>query len=370
MTLPPGSRDIETRLSAALIDTARRNLSEATPPPLFRPDSSASQPIGRTGAWAVAVLAAAIVIAVIAALLLPGRAPHSAQPAHRGQGTLVTLRARSEGLSKADLDRARQVISARAATLGAANADVRIVGSDEITAFLPGVAASTVGDLGVAGALQVRPVIDYPPTPQTAPAMARPSGIPRMVDPWKSLGFAPPKDDVAFLALSRPQQRALQAVIDNWNCNDLSLDRPDAPIVTCSEDRSNKYLLGPTIVTGNDMELAALPANPDVTGYHWEIGETLNPTGNSRLSEYAAWHGGWQYNGHLVGTLGFGFTDFADTLDGVVIAESYIDRPITDGTVYAASPEHFDQHSTIRLTGYLNAGQLPTAFDVISIRGS
>jgi preprotein translocase subunit SecD len=364
MTRPSGSGDIEARLTAALTDTAHRNLSEAASPPLFRPDSSANQLDGRTGSVVVAMLAAAIVIAVIAALLMPDRAPHSAQPADRGPGAYIVLRARTDGLSKADLDKARQIISARAASLGAANADVRIAGPDEISAFLPNVKAGSVGDLGVAGVLEIRPVLNYPAQPQLATQL--PDGNPLVVDPWKTLGFAAPKDDVAYHALGQEQHRAVQSRVDNWDCDYVSRDRSDASVVACSQDGTVRYLLGPTIVASGEIELAS---QADAQGHRWTIAQNLDQAGFNRLSEYAAWHGGWQYNGKLQGDLAYGYTDFALTLDGVVIAEFLITKPLTDSTIYAVSPEHFDKVSTMRLTGYLDAGQLPTAFDVVSIKG-
>jgi preprotein translocase subunit SecD len=352
MTMPPGSRDTEARLVAALADTAHRNLSDATPPPSFRPDDSSGQPDERTGAWVVVVLAAAIVVAVIAALLLPDRTPHSAQPADGGPGTFVTLRARTEGLSAADLTKARQIIKARAAALGAEHPDVRIVGSDEITAFLPGVVADAVGDLGAVDALQVRPrVLPWYASPTPSPP--QPSGRPAVVDPWKSLGFPPPKDAAAYYALSRPQQLAVQAVADQWNCKDLPPDRADEPIVTCDQDGNYRYLLGPVLAASSDVESEAPAANPDAIANKWELALTLNPAAVRRLDDYIAQ---------------FKTPRIAVTLDGVAIADALSANPLADRTFIATSFSEYDERTAFRLAQYLNAGPLPAPFDVVSIQ--
>jgi hypothetical protein len=361
MTMPPGSRDTEARLIAALTDTARRNLSDAPPPP-FRQlsEGSPSRPTGRIRTWALPVLAAAVVVAVTVALIVPNRGKHySAPPAGDGPGTLVTLRARTEGLSTADLHKARQIISARAAALGAEHADVRIVGPDEIAAFLPGVATNAIGDLGAVNALQIRPLVWFPPMALGTPATPKPTGIPRVVDPWKSLGFAPPKDEAAYGALSRAQRIAVQAVINNWHCGDLPLDRASEPIVTCDQDRNFKYLLGPVIVASNEIESVVPAANQDAIAYQWQIAVKPNPAGSRRLIEYTAQHNEIVRPNDMADWI-------VDTLDSVVIGQSPGMKPITDGTFAAGI---FDQRGAGVLAANLTAGPLPAPFDVVSIQG-
>jgi preprotein translocase subunit SecD len=318
------------------------------------------------------VLAAAIVVAVTVALVLAKRESHaSAQPAANGPGTFVTLRARIDGISEADLRKARQIISARAVALGAPHPDVRIVGSDEITAFLPGVPASAVKDLGAVEALQLRPIVYYPTAPFPGVPETKPSsgGASRVVDPWKSLGFAPPRDPKAFYALSPAQQRAIGAVLGHWDCTDLSLDRADAPIVTCDPDGEFRYLLGPVIATGNQIASAAPAANPEAIGYDWQLAVTLTPTGNRRLTDYLTRFSEWGRTLHR-GQEPYGSQpSVADTLDGLAIARYPIKKPITDSTFGASSSTgSFNQRTATLLSDYLNAGPLPAPFDVVSIQ--
>lgn len=349
----PGSRDTESRLIAALNDTARRNLPDATPPRPFRPYISSGRPAERIGVWVVVLLAAAIVVAVVVALALPDRGPGSFGPAGKGSGTFVTLRARTQGLSTADLNKARQVIRARAVALGATNPDVRIVGRDAITAFLPGVAASAVGELGAVGALQVRPMVLPWLAPPSQP-MPAPSGSPRVVDPWKSLGFPPPKDAAAYYALNRSQQLAVQAVANNWNCNDLPPGRADEPIVTCDQDRNFRYLLGPVLAASNEISLVAPVANSQALANNWQLALTLNSAATRRLNDYIAQ---------------FKTPKIAITLDGVVIADSLNTDPITDNTFIATDLRSIAESAVFQLAASLSAGALPAPFDVVSVQG-
>ena len=263
--------DLETRLSTALADTARRNLPDGTTPqPFRRPEDSnaaARRPGARIRPWAIPALVAAVVVAfAVGVVVLTNRGQDNRTASGNGPagGTFVTLRARAP-LSAAELAKARQIISARAAGLGAANADVQIVGSNEITAFLPGVAAKDVGDLVAVAALEFRPLI-VNQTWRASGTSGSSAGDRRVVDPWKSLGFAPPKDAAGYQALNRTQQNAIQAVIRKWDCRNAPPDLPGAPIVACDSGRTAKYLLGPAIVTGDQIKTATAVSPGAVTG--------------------------------------------------------------------------------------------------------
>jgi preprotein translocase subunit SecD len=359
MTTRTDSRDLETRLIAALSDTARRNLPDATAVTPFRPASSASRSAGPIRSWAVPVLAAAIVVTLaVSALVLTGRDRRSsAPPASKVPETLITLRSRTAGLSTAELERARQIINARAAALGAANADVRIVGPDEITASLPGVAASAVGDLGAADVLGVRPLI-VPPVPlaSRSPGPVAPSHAPRPVDQWTALGFAPPKDAAAYNALGTSRRSAVQAVINDWDCTNLPLDRAGAPIVACDRDGTDKYLLGPVILSGNDVRSARVGALAGSVG--WQVFVSLTAFGQQRWSGYTAQHNESAQPGAIANQV-------ATTLDGAVIIASTVQETITGDTSIASG---LDQRAATALAANLTSGSLPAAFDLVAIQ--
>jgi preprotein translocase subunit SecD len=359
MTEPTGSRGIETRLIAALTDTARRNLSDATPVPPLRPGNRPARPTGRIRPWAVPVLVAVVVVALTvgAVAVLRGEQRHPAPPAGTTPGVSVTLRSHTGGLSAAALDKARQTISARAVALGAANADVRIVGPDEITAFLPGLTAADVSDLGAADVMQFRALIVSPvPLASRSPGPAAPSQAARLVDQWKSLGFAPPTDAAAYDALSAGQRSAVQAVVNKWDCTNLPLDRAGSPIVACDRDRTSKYLLGPAIISGNDVRSAKVGAPTGPAG--WQVYVDLTAPGQQRWTGYTVQHNESDQPGAMANQV-------ATTLNGVVIVASTIQSVITGTTSIASG---FDQRSATALAANLTAGSLPAAFDVVAVQ--
>lgn len=356
MSGPTDRRDLETRLVAALADTARRNLPDATPAPAFRPDGTP----GRIRTWTVPVLAAAVVVALtVSALVLTHHwRLSSAPPAGPTSGSLVTLKARTAGLSAPELDQARRIIGARATALGARNADVRIAGPDQITAFLPGVPAARAGGLGVVDALQFRPLIAAPiPVSATSPTPSSPSQAPRVVDQWKSLGFPPPKDVAAYLALNQIQQQAVQAVLNGWDCADLPVDSAAAPIVACDQNRTTKYLLGAAVVSGNDVRSAVASA-PTVAGVPWQVIVDLTTDGQQRWTGYTSQHNESDHPGQLANQV-------ATTLDGTVAVVSTVQSTIAGSTSIDGS---FDQHAATALAANLGAGILPAPFDIVSIQ--
>lgn len=348
------SRDLETRLVAALADTARRNLPEATPVPAFRPGSSPS----RVRAWMVPVLAAAVVIALtVGALALARHWRDSATPpAGTGSGTVVILKARTAGLSAPELDQARRIITARAAALGVRNADVRISGQDEITVVLPGVSDIRAGELGAVGALQLRPLITAPVPAGTTPT-ARPSNQPaREIDQWRSLGFAPPANAAAYAALSPAHQQAVQAVLTSWDCANQPVNSAGTPMVTCDQD-GTKYLLGAAIVASNDVRSAVASA-PSVAGQLWQVIVDLTTSGQQRWTSYTTQHNDSDRPGELANQV-------ATVVDGVVIVASTIQSTIVGSTSINGS---FDQQAAASLAANLSAGILPAPFDIVSIQ--
>ena len=300
-----------------------------------------------------------MVVAVTVALVLSHRGPHaSALSADQGPGTFVTLRAHHDGLSAADLDQARRTISARAAALGAAHPDVRVAGPDEITAFLPGVAASAVGALGIVDAFQVRPFILDWILASKSPAPAPSSRIPEVVDQWKSLGFAPPKDAAAYRALSQAQQDAVRAVYNDWDCGDLPLDRADEPIVAC-DPRFNKYLLAATVLSSKDVQSAAVvPLGWPLAPRHSSVGVTLSDAGRQRWKAYAAHHNDDVHAFDIA-------NEVANLLDDEVGQVYRTDAIISEtGVTNDGTTQKVDAGLAANLTG----GPLPAPFDVVSVR--
>jgi preprotein translocase subunit SecD len=350
--------DIESRLTAALTDTAHRNLPDATVPPPFRPvPERASR---RVRPWALPALAAAVVVAVTVsavALVHRGRPATHRVPADTAPGLHVTLRARTP-LSAAELDRARQVIIARAVALGAQGGEVQVVGSHEITAVLPGLAASDVADLGAVGDLQLRPVVIGALGPPP-----RPGGAQRTVDPFSSLGFPPPTDTAAWRALSIVQQNAVRAMLEGWDCANTAPDPADAPTVVCEPDGTGqrwKWLLGPAIVTSKDVQSAAVtvtdpqPAYPSST--LWQLSVNLKAAAQQQWTSYTAQHNARVHPNDP--------NAWVAIVDGKEV-QSHSTPKAVNGAPAIWYTE--DQQSAIRLAANLTGGVLPAPFDVVSV---
>lgn len=359
MTTPPDTRDIAARLVAALTDAASRTLPNATPPPPFRPlpDSPPGRSAGRIRPWAVPVLAAAVVVALtVGALVLTRSAQHSSRPSPANRPTaFVTLRATAQ-LSAAEMEAARQIISARAAVLGASHADVRIVGTEEITASLPGVAPADVGDLGAVDALRIRPLVINSTVP-AATSSGNSAGPRRVVDQWKSLGFPPPKDAAAYDALSPVQQSAVRAVLNRWDCGNAPLDLPGAPIVTCDTLHTAKFLLGAAIVTGNQHPAATAVDQSGIGGVGWGVVLSMEPAEQRQWASYTARHNEMLHPTDTANVV-------AVTVDSDVIQASTLQATITGPTEIVTG---LSQREATRLAGFLLNGILPVQFHVVSV---
>ena len=359
-------KDIESRLTAALTDTARRNLPDATVPPPFRQPTEPVRPPARIRSWALPVLAAAVVVAVTVsavALANRGRSATHRAPADTTPGLHVTLRARTP-LSAAKLDQARQVILARAVALGAQGAQVRVVGSREITASLPGLAASDVTDLGAVGDLQLRPLVigALGPSPTTG-------GAQRTVDPFSSLGFPPPTDTAAWRVLSVVQKNAVQDMLERWDCANTAPYPADGLTVLCDlgEDDNGqkwKYLLGPAIVTSKDVQSAAVAVTDPQPGYPsptlWQLSVNLKAAGQQQWTSYTAQHNKQVHPDDPA-------NNWVATVDGKLVQSHMFREPDNGAPVFWYTE---DQRSEIRLAANLTGGQLPAPFDVVSVRNN
>jgi preprotein translocase subunit SecD len=181
-----------------------------------------------------------------------------------------------------------------------------------------------------------------------------------VVDPWKSLGFAPPKDAAGYQALGRAQQNAIQAVIRNWDCRNAPPDRPGTPIVACDLGRTAKYLLGPAIVTGDQIQSASvLSPNASIGQFEYTVMVNLTAAGQQQWTSYTTQHNEQAHPADDANVV-------ADVLDGDVLVASTIEETITGGITQITG--NFTQRSATVLAGFLSAGVLPASFEVVSIR--
>ena len=157
---------------------------------------------------------------------------------------------------------------------------------------------------------------------------------------------------------------SLQKEYENLDCNVKGgfrepgqVDPEDKPLVTCSKDLGEKYILGPVELNGNDLSNAqagTVTGANGVTTNDWAVNLSFNAAGGDKF-------------GAVTQRL-FPLTEprnrFAVTIDGYVITAPTTQAVITGGTAQITG--NFDQKSATVLSDQLKYGALPISFTVQS----
>ena len=297
-------------------------------------------------------------------------------------GTTVTLSARTpDGQAPApeDLELARQIIEQRVNGLGVAEAEVVTEGDSNIVISVPGDDGEQARELGATAQLRFRPVIQGPepaaaaedPAQPTDPAAPTDTAAP--ADPAAPTDTAAPADPAAPTDPAEPTGSDAPASTGDGAIADPALPDSDAPPVTqeqaaaqyatltceaenvtgelfrpqdhaaaCSEDGALKYLLGPTIIEGTDIDDAS--AGTDPTTGEWVVLLDFKSQGRSTWADYTA---------NNVGQ------NVAFTLDGRVISAPTIQGAISGQTTITGQ---FGQEEATDLANQLRYGALPLTF--------
>ncbi|HET8616731.1 MAG TPA: protein translocase subunit SecD [Actinomycetales bacterium] len=152
----------------------------------------------------------------------------------------------------------------------------------------------------------------------------------------------------------------LQQKFAQLDCTDTTAlqggtDDPNKPLVTCSDDGSVKYILGPVEVSGADIKdstagLQALPGGG--TSTEWAINLTFDGTGTKAFRDVTT---------RLV-SLPQPRNQFGIVLDGLVLSAPRAESVIADGR--AEITGNFTQQSAQALANQLKYGALPISFHV------
>jgi len=278
---------------------------------------------------------------------------------------LVTLRpvlAGGEQLTAAQFDASVAIIRSRVASLGIKHAQVnRPVGRDEITILVSVDDARSLDEVGRAARLSFRPLlVTAVPTVggQDGNASVPTSSPP--VDQWAKLGFTPPTTPDAVAALTGDQATKLQQYLTDWSCDEnvKPVDNPAKPIITCNQDGTEKYLLGPVIVKGTQVKTAQATGPGSVQGQlDWRVVVDLKSDGQRAWADYTSKHNEQSDAGATGNTV-------ADTLDSRVIVASTIQSTITGRTEISGN---FTQKSATDLANTLKFGPLPVVFQTVSV---
>jgi preprotein translocase subunit SecD len=178
-----------------------------------------------------------------------------------------------------------------------------------------------------------------PATPAPAPGAAAP---PAPADPRLAAEIAVAKQTRQSTDPSM-QAAALQAL--NCAARDplRGYDDPNLPLVTCNQDGTEKYVLGPSFLEGTEVDTAQAAQSQTSAG--WEINLTFKSRGADIWGQYTASHVG---------------TAAAFVLDGEVVSAPTIQTAIYGPTQITGQ---FNQEEAQQLAAVLRYGSLPLSFE-------
>jgi preprotein translocase subunit SecD len=312
-------------------------------------------------------------------------------------GTTITLTAENpDGTGAVDpnsLQLARTIIQSRVDSLGVGESEVTTAGDRQLIVTVPNVQRDQLVELvgqtallrfrAVYAAEQVTPPAPEPtpqPTESTAPSSeptasaAQPSASQSVVPqptptgnnkPMPALPTAPPKPIGEACLPSdgqgTPPDQAIdwvpsepcQAAFAEFTCGTPVDDVADQPLFACDKDGTEKYLLSPTLIEGDQLTTAAagVPAN-DVA---WVVNLEFNAEGGARFEEAT----------RALAAKPEPQNRFAIVLDAVSISAPSVSAAIPGGR--AEIEGNFNQQSATELANVLKYGALPLAFEVSEV---
>ncbi|MFC7624853.1 protein translocase subunit SecD [Microlunatus sp. GCM10028923] len=303
-------------------------------------------------------------------------------------GTTITLTVSNVTgggpVDEKSLSEAQTIIQNRVDSLGVGESEVTTANGNQITVSVPNVQQDELVRLvgqtallrfrAVYAAEQVTPTQPEPeptPTPSGSPS---PSGSPAPSEsptssptgngrPAPQLPTAPPPPKVprpTEPGQGTPEDKALawqpnqndQADFASYQCGDKFPDVADQPLITCNREKTEKYLLGPTLIIGEKLSSASagIPQN-DV---RWVVNLQFNDEGTKQFAAVTK----------ALSAQTEPKNRFAIVLDAQVIsAPTTVSIP--DGR--AQIEGSFNQATATELANILKYGALPLAFEVSSV---
>jgi preprotein translocase subunit SecD len=319
-------------------------------------------------------------------------------------GTTITLTAKNTtGSGTVDpnsLQLAKTIIQSRVDSLGVGESEVTTSGDNQIIVTVPNVQQDELVRLvGQTAVLRFRAVyaaeqVQLPeptPNPTGEPATAPPSGEPTAGPsesaqapseepsasassqpsgagnnkPLPALPTAPPvpldKACVAADGKGVPPDQALdwqpteacQAAFAEFTCETKVTEVADQGLFGCNQEKTEKYLLGPTLIEGNQLTtaVAGIPQN----NVNWVVNLEFNPQGAAAFEQAT----------REISQKSEPQNRFAIVLDGVSISAPSVNEAIPGGRAEISG--NFTQKSATELANVLKYGALPLAFDVSEV---
>ncbi|WP_047888382.1 protein translocase subunit SecD [Rhodococcus sp. ARP2] len=316
-------------------------------------------------------------------------------------GTRVTLTARTpdgSAPSQDSLKQAQEIIETRVNGLGVSGSEV-VVDGDNLVITVPGDDSAQARSLGQTARLYIRPVTgsidvatrdanrtatpeapaaetpatdapapeapaDGTQTPQNRPFLAQDPTTPEATPTPETTTPAPPADAssdgtdegdaaAAEIAAARALRQSSdptvqQQAVANLDCSVADPlrgnDDPTLPLVACSQDGLNIYLLGPSIIDGQEIADASSVFNSQQSRH--EISLSFKTTGSNTWAEFTSANIGKQA---------------AFTLDSKVVSAPTIQGATPAGSATSITGS-FTAESAKELANTLKYGSLPLSF--------
>jgi preprotein translocase subunit SecD len=349
----------------------------------------------------ILIVLAVLVAGLIALLAVSGNWTPKLGLDLRG-GTTITLTAKNTtGSGTVDpnsLQLAKTIIQSRVDSLGVGESEVTTSGDNQIIVTVPNVQQDELVRLvgqtavlrfrAVYAAEQVQPPAAPTPIPPAEPTQGAATAPPTCEPtagggsetakapepsasstgnnkPLPALPTAPPvpldkacvpadgKGTPTDQALNWQPSEACQSAFAEFTCETKVTEAADQGLFACSQEKTEKYLLGPTLIEGNQLAtaVAGIPQN----NVNWVVNLEFNPEGSAAF-EAATRELSQKTEPE---------NRFAIVLDGVSISAPTVNEPIPGGRAEISG--NFTQRSATELANVLKYGALPLAFDVSEV---
>lgn len=265
-------------------------------------------------------------------------------------GTRVTLTARTpDGStpSKDSLNQARQIIEKRVNGIGVSGTEVILDGSN-IVITVPGEQGDQAKKLGQTAKLGFRKVLDAQ-TPAAPPAPAAPGAedqTPEQIQQAKAARQNPALVTGSGDSLAESATAAAALTAFTCSAQDPLRGNDDAnlPLLACSQDGTEKYLLGPVFLEGTEID-SAVASPPAQNKPGWTVDLTFKSGGRQTWADFTTKN--VQQRAAFV-------------LDTQVVSAPTIQSAIVDGNTQISGS--FTQQQTKDLADILKYGSLPLSF--------
>lgn len=287
-------------------------------------------------------------------------------------GTQIILAPKLESgetVTADQLDQAVAIIRQRIDASGVSEAEINTQGSQNIVVSIPGRPDDeTLKRIESSAKLEFRPVI-YASAPATSSvgdgttdgSSATPTPTPT-VDPNLSTTPTATPTDASDLNWATP---ALQAEYNDFDCSSLDTLQTNVapaaePLITCNDAGTEKYILGPVEISGEqiaDATSGTVTNSQGVSTGQWAVNIVFDGDGTTKFGEVTK---------RLFSYLTTDPTRnrFAIVLDGKVISAPTTQAAILDGKPQISGS--FTQDSAKTLADQLKFGALPLSFEVQS----